>query len=113
MTNLLEMERQLAEMQARVTAERARVKSETLEALRAMLASGTLTHDDLRELLPAPKRDRTGERKGGGKVPPKYRNPENGETWGGQGAIPLWLRDKTQAERERFLIPDSERNASA
>lgn len=101
------MERQLAEMYEKVKVERERVRTETLDTLRAMLASGTLTADDLRSVLPkssTPPRNRTK----GGKVPPKYRNPDNGETWGGQGAPPVWIRDLSAAERERLLIPATE-----
>ena len=52
MTDLARMEAELAELQAKVATERQRVRETTLEAIRAMLVSGTLTADDLRELLP-------------------------------------------------------------
>lgn len=48
-----ELERQLAELQARVTEARTRVGTETLETVKAMLESGILQPDDLRALLPA------------------------------------------------------------
>jgi len=37
---------------------------------------------------------------------PKYRNPETGETWGGMGKRPFWIRDAEEAghSREEFLI---------
>jgi DNA-binding protein H-NS len=93
------MEAELAELQARVTAERTRVKSETLAAIGAMLESGTLTPDDLLQLLPeseakAPKRSYANR-------PPKYRDPQTGATWTGQGAAPAWLKDKN---RDDYLI---------
>ena len=50
---LLEMEKQLAELRAKYEAEQARVRTEAIEGITAMLASGTLTHADLRALLPA------------------------------------------------------------
>jgi DNA-binding protein H-NS len=37
----------------------------------------------------------------GKKVPAKYLNPENGETWTGRGKAPIWIAGK---EREAFLI---------
>lgn len=37
----------------------------------------------------------------GKKVPAKYLNPENGETWTGRGKAPVWIAGK---EREAFLI---------
>jgi DNA-binding protein H-NS len=89
---LKQMEAQLAELQARYRAERERVRGETLEALREMLASGTLSVDDLRALLPA-ENSRV--------RPPKYRDPVSGETWSGQGAQPNWIKGK---DRFNFLI---------
>jgi DNA-binding protein H-NS len=47
-----------------------------------------------------------GARKGS-KVPPKYRDPQSGETWAGRGAQPVWLREKLKkrgAKLEHFLI---------
>jgi DNA-binding protein H-NS len=47
----------------------------------------------------------------GGKVPPKYRDPENpSNVWAGRGAEPRWLREKIRAgaKREEFLIGTSE-----
>ena len=43
----------------------------------------------------------------GGKVPPKYRNPDNpAETWTGRGKQPRWLAAYTSKGRkpEEFLI---------
>jgi DNA-binding protein H-NS len=107
MSNLAEMEKQLAELQAKVAEERAKVRAETIDALRAMLASGTLTHDDLRALLPEPQKTGRDRRK---TFPPKYRNPETGQTWGGKGPPPAWLRDLSAAERERYLISNANAN---
>lgn len=91
MVDLLQLERDLAELQAKVIAERERVKGETLEALRAMLASGTLTPDDLLVLLPKVPRDRTPKRE------PKYRDPVSGNTWSGDGRTPKWAEGKDLA----------------
>jgi DNA-binding protein H-NS len=46
-----------------------------------------------------------GARKGR-KVPPKYRDPQSGETWAGRGAQPVWLREKLRkgAKLDHFLI---------
>ncbi|NUX58718.1 H-NS histone family protein [Paraburkholderia youngii] len=100
MNQLKEMEAQLKELQARYNEERTRVRTETLDALRDMLASGTLTHDDLRALIPrdAPANPRSR------KKPPKYRDPHSGDTWTGQGAEPNWIKGK---DRFHFLIRGS------
>jgi DNA-binding protein H-NS len=52
-------------------------------------------------------RDRRGRgARKGNKVPPKYRDPQSGETWAGRGAQPVWLREKLKkgAKLEHFLI---------
>lgn len=35
-------------------------------------------------------------------VPPKYRNPNTGETWTGRGKPPKWIADQN---RDQYLIP--------
>jgi len=48
-----------------------------------------------------------GERRTGGKIPPKYRDTDNrANTWAGRGAIPRWMAEKLRsgAKREDFLI---------
>ena len=43
----------------------------------------------------------------GGKIPPKYRDPDNpANTWAGRGAIPKWMAGKLKGgtTREDFLI---------
>jgi DNA-binding protein H-NS len=96
---LQEMEAELAALYAKVQAEKTRVRTTALEGIKAMLESGTLTADDLRELLPPPpppERPRRDYRR-----PPKYRDPESGGTWTGQGAEPNWIKGKN---RDQFLI---------
>ncbi|HEY0294751.1 MAG TPA: H-NS histone family protein [Bordetella sp.] len=43
---------------------------------------------------------------GAGKLPPKYRHPETGETWSGRGKTPRWLREAESAgiAREAFFL---------
>lgn len=46
-------------------------------------------------------------RRSGGKVPPKYRNPNNAEqTWTGRGKQPIWVRELLAQGRslESFTI---------
>lgn len=97
MSDLKQMEADLATLQAKVQAERTRVKTEALEAIKDMLASGTLQAQDLANLLPkdaSVSRIRTRT--------PKYQDPLSGATWTGQGAEPNWIKGK---ERDAFLIP--------
>lgn len=41
------------------------------------------------------------KRAGSGSLPPKYRNPETGQTWSGKGRAPNWLIGRN---RDDFLI---------
>ncbi|WP_321967201.1 H-NS histone family protein [Burkholderia cepacia] len=44
--------------------------------------------------------------KGGGPVPPKYRDPKTGATWSGRGKAPRWISGAKN--RGRFLIGETE-----
>jgi DNA-binding protein H-NS len=51
----------------------------------------------------------------GGKIPPKYRNPENpSETWAGRGLKPRWLAAALKAGKkmEHFAIAASAKTAT-
>lgn len=101
-SNLTELEAQLVELQTKVETERARVKSETLAAIEAMLANGTISADDLKALLPhAAPRARPPRNRANPPKPPMYKDPVSGATWTGQGASPNWLKGKN---RDDFLI---------
>ena len=59
-----------------------------------------------------------GRRRGGpgGKVPPKYRNPDNpSETWAGRGLKPRWLTAALKGGKklEHFAIAASVKTASS
>ena len=48
-----------------------------------------------------------GRPRGGGKIPPKYRDPDDpANVWAGRGAVPRWMAAKIKAgaKREDFLI---------
>jgi DNA-binding protein H-NS len=42
------------------------------------------------------------KRRNRGPQPPKYRNPETGETWSGMARAPAWIKDVEN--RDQFLI---------
>ena len=44
---------------------------------------------------------KAGVRNASGKVAPKYRNPETGETWTGRGKAPKWIEGR---DRSNYLI---------
>jgi DNA-binding protein H-NS len=93
---------ELTELERRI----ARLKSQKQETerstLRQKLTSIAKEHGfDIRELI-------AGRGKGGGKVPPKYRDPKNPQnTWTGRGRMPRWMAAATKggkASKEDFLI---------
>jgi DNA-binding protein H-NS len=50
-----------------------------------------------------------GRARNGGKLPPKYRDPDDrSNVWAGRGALPRWMEAKIKAgaKREDFLIAD-------
>lgn len=96
MRSLAEMESELAKLQAEVTQKRESVRAEALEGIEQMLSSGTLAAADLLGLLhklnmapPIAHQSKRDSRR-----PPKYRDPESGQTWTGQGAMPNWIKGK-------------------
>jgi hypothetical protein len=56
------------------------------------------------------RRGAGGRPRKGGKIPPKYRDPDNpANVWAGRGAVPRWMaaKIKSGAKREDFLIDSS------
>ncbi|HTJ93586.1 MAG TPA: H-NS family nucleoid-associated regulatory protein [Pararobbsia sp.] len=46
-----------------------------------------------------------------GKLPPKYRNPETGETWSGHARPPAWI--KHVSDRSQYLIAGASASAAS
>ena len=73
------LERQIADTQREE-------RSDAVAQVRALMAQYGLTLADLGSRAAAvPKR-------GGGKVPAKFRNPATGDSWSGRGLKPNWLK---------------------
>ena len=93
---LAELQKQIAELQAKeqeiIEAEKATV----VEEIKAKIAQYKLTFDDLGFKAPAVAMPEKSSNKGKSTAPavPIYRNKENqAETWhGGKGRLPLWLQ---------------------
>ncbi|MCA8306778.1 H-NS histone family protein [Burkholderia seminalis] len=88
-----ELRAKMALLQEQVEAARLAERGKVLTQVRELVESYALTESEVfsRRRITAPTR----------KVPPKYRNPETGETWTGRGRAPVWI-DNT--DRDRFLI---------
>ncbi|WP_028998792.1 H-NS histone family protein [Azohydromonas australica] len=72
-----ELERQIKQMQNSA-------RSDVLTQIRELMSQHNLTAADLTVA------DKKGAKKGG-KVAPKYRDPDTGSTWSGRGLKPKWV----------------------
>ena len=91
-----EVERQLAEMREAEIAK-------AVASIRELIDEFQLSPLDLgysrKELLAAAStRGKKAQGAGTGGLPPKYRNPETGQTWSGRGRMPNWLTPETADE---------------
>lgn len=92
-------------------AERAEAaRAQALVQIKELAASNGLSSEDVAGLFGRrPKRARRGV------LPPKYREPESGQTWSGRGVLPSWMKTRIERDgmsKEDFLIdppvPESE-----
>ena len=94
MSTYAEIKAQIAELENKA----AQARAVELESAKAQIAEIMKTYGLTLADLAGPK---TRAAKTHRSVPPKYRNPESGETWTGRGRAPLWLAGKN---KEDFLI---------
>lgn len=89
MANLQELIRQREALERQIEEAKKANREEGLAKLREVMEQYGLSLADLgsstRERRTSP------EGKGTGKVAPKYKNPETGDTWSGRGLKPKWL----------------------
>jgi DNA-binding protein H-NS len=91
-----ELEQQIIELQREE-------RASAIAQVKALMAQHGLTLADLSaRSTPAPVKGKAG----GGKVPPKYRDPASGQTWSGRGLHPKWLKQALAkgAQLSDFLI---------
>lgn len=91
---------EIAELEARAALLITEGRDEAITTIQQMMQDYTITATDLGLTLKAPPRKRDGSVN---PRPPKYRDPESGLTWTGQGAQPKWMDGKP---REEFLIKE-------
>ncbi len=88
MTNLIDIQNQIAILQKQAEEIKAQEFNKTVQEIKAKMAAFGITVADLEG---GKSRSR---KSGGGKsanpAPVKYRGP-NGETWSGRGLMPRWL----------------------
>lgn len=88
-------------LQQRASILRSTRRSSEIRSIVQRMREHSITPGDLLTAYRASKAKGVGR-----KVPPKYRNPESGETWSGRGKLPRWLHAAEHAggDRKQFLI---------
>lgn len=95
-----DLARLIAEREAldkRIDAARRAARSGAIAQVRALMAEYGLTVEDLGALPAAapgspPRKARKAAKASGQKLPPKFRDPQTGQTWSGRGLKPRWLQ---------------------
>ncbi|MEA3122909.1 MAG: DNA-binding protein [Paraburkholderia sp.] len=101
MSQYAELKVQIAKLQAQADEARRAEVSEVIEDIRRKVAEFNLSASDL-GFAEAPRRGRPPKAKKT-PLPPKYRDPKSGATWGGRGRMPNWLVGKNL---DRYLIKE-------
>jgi DNA-binding protein H-NS len=102
-----EIQAQIRELTAAAESARKAELEQALSTIRELVQQYELTSDDLLGLFKK-RRGRPAGRTASQstKGVPKYRDPDTGRTWTGQGKPPNWIRDA--ADRSVFLIEGAE-----
>lgn len=100
MSQLAELLKQQAELNAKIEEIKANEKAEVVGKIRALIEQHGLTRGDIfQEKTNGEKKEK--KEKNPGKVAPKYRNTATGAEWSGRGIAPKWIAGQ---DREKFLI---------
>ena len=84
------------ELEKQIQEARTREISEAVTKVRSLIQEYGLSASDV---FPPARSAARGS--AGSKVPPKYKNPQTGETWTGRGKAPKWIQDQ---DRSKFEI---------
>jgi len=88
MTNLIDIQNQIALLQKQAAEIKAQEFSKTVQEIKAKMEAFGITVADLDGSKSRPSKVKTG--KSSNPAPAKFRGP-NGETWSGRGLMPRWL----------------------
>jgi DNA-binding protein H-NS len=88
MTNLIDIQNQIAILQKQAEEIKAQEFNQTVQEIKAKMAAFGITLADLDGGKSRVRK--AGAAKSGSPAPAKYRGP-NGETWSGRGLMPRWL----------------------
>ena len=95
MSSYKDLLKQREELEHKIQDARQRELAEAVSKVRALADEYGLTAADV-----FPPTRATRGSGAGGKVAPKYKNPETGETWTGRGKAPKWIQDKDRSQFE-------------
>lgn len=88
MATVAELLAQKAAIEKQIADAQREERSSAIAQVKSLMAQHGLTAADLSGRTPGAPR----AAKAGGKVAPKYRNTDTGETWTGRGLQPKWLK---------------------
>jgi DNA-binding protein H-NS len=103
MTSLIDIQKQIAELQAQAAEIKSREFSEKLAMIKETMVTYGITLEDLEgKVVKAPRQVGS---KSANPAPAKYTGPD-GESWSGRGLMPKWMSALVAGGRakEEFLI---------
>ncbi len=86
-----ELARQQQELNQQIEAARRSERAGVIAQIKALMAEHGVTVAELGSSKPV-RGSAKATGSAGGKVAPKYRHPDSGETWSGRGLKPKWLQ---------------------
>jgi DNA-binding protein H-NS len=117
MATLEQLQTRIAKLQNQAEELKRKQSASVIKSIKSTMEKHGLTLEDLAGELSALVEKRRGRPVGSknakdavkssgsavrGTLPPKYRNPETGETWSGHARPPIWIKDV--ADRDVYLI---------
>ena len=105
-----EIQAQIRDLTAAAEAARKGELDQALNQIRDLVQQYDLTADDLQGIFTKRRGSAAKRAASASKGVPKYRDPETGRTWTGQGKPPNWIKDAR--DRDVYLIEGSAQPAS-
>ena len=98
MSSLSELLAQKAELDKQIEQLKTGARSDAIAQIKALMTDHGLSTADLAEKSPGRKSQSPSNK--GATVAAKYRNEATGDTWGGRGLQPRWLKAEIEAGRK-------------
>lgn len=101
MSSLIDIQKQIAELQARAQEIKTREFNEKVAMIKETMATYGITVEDLQG-----KPAKVGKVKSASPAPIKYVGPQANQTWTGRGLMPRWLKTlvETGHAKEEYLV---------